>query len=47
MAVDVVLWFIVAAVAGLLCCGCICTAARREPLRRNDGPIEHTADGAA
>lgn len=47
MAVDAVLWFIVAAIAGLLCCGCVYTAPRRKPLRRNDGPIDDTADRAA
>jgi hypothetical protein len=47
MDVDVVLWFIFAAIAALLYCGCIYTAPRQKPLRRDDGPIEGTADRTA
>lgn len=48
MAVDVVLWFILAAIVGWIWCGCHFTAPQRQPSKIPDsGGIEHKLDRAA
>ncbi len=47
MAVDVVLWFILAVTVGFLCCGCIVTARGGKPSKLNDGALEQKFDRAA
>ncbi|HUI13056.1 MAG TPA: hypothetical protein VL048_06260 [Xanthobacteraceae bacterium] len=48
MAVDVVLWFILAAMIALVWCGCLCTAPeRRRHARLRHDPLEREFDRAA
>ena len=47
MAVDVVLWFILAGTVAFIYCGCICTAGTKKPMNVHDGTFAHTIDRAA
>jgi hypothetical protein len=47
MAVDVVLWFILAAMVACVYCGCIFTAPRQRPAKLRRDPHEHRLDRAA
>jgi len=41
MAVDAVLWLILAAMVGLICCGCVFTARAKKPRDRGDKKFAH------
>lgn len=47
MAVDVMLWFILAGMAAWIVCGCVFTAPRRKQASSRDNTIERTFDRAA
>jgi len=47
MAVDVVLWFILAAMAAWICCGCILTHPERKRAKSYDGGADRSLDRAA
>lgn len=47
MAVDVMLWFILAAMIALISCGCVATAPGRRSARIQDGAVEQRFDRAA
>jgi len=47
MAVDVVLWFILAAMIAFVCCGCVLTARGKRPAQLEDGAMEQKFDRAA
>jgi hypothetical protein len=48
MAVDVVLWFILAAMIAWMWCGCVLTSPRkRRQARQHHHPLERTFDRAA
>ncbi len=47
MAVDVVLWFILAVTIGFLFCGCIGTAPGKKAVRLHDGTLDRKFDRAA
>jgi hypothetical protein len=47
MAVDVVLWFILAAAVAWIYCGCVCTARGKRQARLRHDPLEHKFDRAA
>jgi hypothetical protein len=47
MAVDVVLWFILAAMIGLVCCGCLMTLPRRRVEKIPDSGFAQKLDRAA
>ncbi|HYA04383.1 MAG TPA: hypothetical protein VEF90_00705 [Xanthobacteraceae bacterium] len=50
MAVDAVLWLILAAMVGLICCGCVFTARAKKPRDLGDkkfAPAEREIDRAA
>jgi hypothetical protein len=47
MAVDVVLWFILAAMAVWVTCGCVCTARPQKSAAPSDGALDQTFDRAA
>ena len=47
MAVDVVLWFILAAMAAWICCGCILTLPDRKQVKSYDGSADRKLDRAA
>jgi hypothetical protein len=47
MAVDVVLWFILAVTMGFLFCGCICTAPGKKAAKLHDGTPDRKFDRAA
>jgi len=47
MAVDVVLWFILAAMIALVWCGCKFTAPGRKSTKAADGALEQRFDRAA
>lgn len=47
MAVDVVLWFILAAGVAWIYCGCVFTAPRKRRARLHHDPLERNFDRAA
>jgi hypothetical protein len=47
MAVDAVLWFIFAAMIGLVYCGCVFTAPGEKPVQRDEDAGGRTLDRAA
>jgi hypothetical protein len=47
MVVDAVLWFIFAAVIGLVCCGCVFTVPGEKPTQRDEDAGGRTLDRAA
>lgn len=47
MAVDVVLWFILAAAVGLIYCGCVNTVGRGTSVKFADVALEQKLDRAA
>ena len=47
MAVDVVLWFILAAAIALIYCGCVLTAPHRRPKKIPDSGFGQNLDRAA
>jgi hypothetical protein len=47
MAVDVVLWFILAAMVAWIYCGCVCTAPRKRHARLRHEALEQKFDRAA
>jgi len=47
MAVDVVLWFILAGMVALIACGCAYTAPRKKSARLDDGALGREFDRAA
>ncbi len=47
MAVDVVLWFIFAAMVAWICCGCVFTAPAKRQAKLQHEPLEQKFDRAA
>ena len=47
MAVDVVLWFILAGMAAWIICGCVLTAPRKKRAKPHDAALEQRFDRAA
>ena len=47
MAVDAVLWFILAGMAALIFCGCVFTAPHKKQASLHDDTLERTFDRAA
>jgi hypothetical protein len=47
MAVDVGLWFLLAATVAFIYCGCMLTAGKKKPLKLHGGTFDHNVDQAA
>jgi hypothetical protein len=47
MAVDTVLWFLLAGMIAFIGCGCIYTAGRNEPAKLPDDPFDYNVERAA